>query len=111
MRLQSGIVYARHGRVSLKETGELQGAFALISHANRQGLQSPMEQETGVRVERRAKMVEFVRDSLDQIRVSDDDAGHDVVVAVQILSRAMDRQVEAKLRRPEVDRAGECVVD
>ena len=61
--------------------------------------------------ERSAEVVQFVPHLLHQFDTAHDGTGDDVVVAVQVLGGAVQREVVAVLGRTEIHRAGEGVVD
>ena len=70
-----------------------------------------MQQEAGVRVERSAQVVELVLDRLDACRASHRGARDEVAVPVQVLGRAVQREVEPVRERPEPEGRREGIVD
>ena len=85
--------------------------MVLLLDAQDEGLESAMQQETGVGIERAAEMVEFVGDLSNQLLGTHQHAGHDVGVSVQVLGGAVQSQIESEVEGPKVDRAGEGRVD
>ncbi len=111
MRRQAGVVDAVDGRVIGEEPRDPQGGLVLTEDAQRQRLEAAVEQEAGVRVERAAEVVEQLADALHECPAAGHDPGGEVAVAVEVLRRAVQREVEAELSGPEVDGARERVVD
>src|SRR5438477_10884996 len=70
-----------------------------------------MQQETGVWVERAAEMVELVLHGLDAFRAPHARAGNQVAVTVEVLRRAVQRQIEPACQWLETDGRSEGVVD
>src|SRR5215469_11685770 len=111
MALETRVIYRSHLRMLLEIACNPQRAFVLMAHAHRQCLHPAMQQKTCVRVERPAEMTEPDIDRIDQLSAPNNGTGHDVRMAIEILGTGMQRKVEAVLCRPEINRAGECVVD
>src|ERR1700732_5402405 len=111
MRLETGVIHPRDPRVPLEKLRDFERALVLVAHPEREGLESPAEQERRVRIERTAEVVGLVPDALDQLRAACDRARNDVRVAVQILGGTVDRKVEAGLDRAKVDGTRERGVD
>ena len=61
---QTGVINSRNRRVLLKEGSKSQCALALVAHANRQCLNTSMQQETRMWVERTAEVVKLMLDPL-----------------------------------------------
>ena len=108
---QAGIVDLRDLRVPLEPGGDLERALVLGRDPQRERLDAALQQEARVRVGAAAQVDQLVPHLLDQGRAADHAAGHQVRVAVQVLGRAVDHEVEAQLQRPQVDRCREGVVD
>src|SRR5215213_6003788 len=78
MARESRIIDLGHPGSRLEKARDPQGALVLMAHPQGERLHPPMEQETGVRIERAAEVVELMADPLDEIRAADDRARHDV---------------------------------
>ena len=111
MALESGVVDLRDRRLLFEELRDAQRARVLVPHAQRERLDPAVQEEAGVRVERPSEVVQLVPHLLDQGRRPGDRARDDVGVAVQVLGAAVEDQVDADGRGPEVHRARERVVD
>ena len=108
---QAGIVDLRHLRVALQPRRHLERALVLRRHPQRERLDATLEQEAGVGVGAAAQVDELVPDLLHERRAAGHAARDQVRVAVQVLGRAVDHEVEAHLDGPQVDRRREGAVD
>src|SRR6185295_1574542 len=104
MALEPRIVDPPHPGSRRQESRDPQRALVLMAHPQGERLQTAVEQEAGVRVERAAEEVGPVTDLLDELGAADHRSRHDIPTAVQILGAAVERQVEPALQRAEVDR-------
>src|SRR5688572_20279214 len=111
MTWKSRIIHLRDTRMCFERVAYSKRAGALVSYAQYQCFQAAIEQKTGMRIQRAAKMIEPVRDPVDPRLRSDDGAGDDIAVAVQVFRAAMQHEIEASFQRTEVDRRREGVVD
>ena len=102
--LEPRIVHLPHLGVLGQRPRHAQGACRLALHAQYQRLHAAFEQEGGVRVERTAHMIEHVQNALHMGARAGDRARDDVAMAVQILRRAVNDDIDAEVRGPEIDR-------
>src|SRR5215831_10362574 len=72
VRLETRIVHPRYRRVGLEELCDALGAVVLVTHPQREGLQSALEQERRVRIERAAEVIGAVPDVLDGRGIADE---------------------------------------
>src|SRR5439155_18622865 len=91
--------------------GEPESGAVLLTHPESERHQPPVEEEAGVRVQASTEMIQAVPDALDMLPSANHAARRDVVVAVQVLRSAVDREVEPHLKGTKVHRRGEGVVD
>src|SRR5438552_11864342 len=101
MTLESRVIHPCDLRMLLQKVREPHRAFVLMAHAHRQCLHSAMEQETCMRIERSAEVPEFTIDPFDQFRASDDRAGDDVGMSIEVFRATMERKVETQFSGPE----------
>src|SRR6516165_7131871 len=106
MRFEAGIVHPCDRRVRREELRNALGAVVLVAHPQRERLQSALEQERRVWIERAAEVIGAVADALDGGGVAHHRAGDDVGVPVQVLGRTVQAQIEARGERPVID--GRC---
>ena len=111
MRFEAGIVHPCDRRVRREELRNTLGAVVLVAHPQRERLQSALEQERRVWIERAAEVIGAVADALDGRGIAHDRARDDVGVPVQVLGGAVQTQIEARGERPVVDGRREGVVD
>src|SRR3954447_19176706 len=97
MRGKSRVVHAGHRGVLGEEARDAQRARRLVTPAQTERLEPAMEQEAGVRIEGAAQMVEGVLRRLDAAGAPRDRPGDEVAVAVQVLGRAVQHQIESML--------------
>ena len=94
-----------------QKTGYLQRAAVLTAHPQCQGFHPALQQETGMGIQGAAQMIEFVGDPPNQFSFSDQCPGNEITMPIEVFGAAVDRQVEAPLRRAEVNRTGKGIVD
>ena len=111
MALEPRVVHARHRPLLLEELRHRQRGRALLTVADAQRLQPPLQEETGVGIERATQVVERPLHFADPRRGSHHRAGDDVAMAIQVLGRAVQDQIEPMSQRPEGERRREGVVD
>src|ERR1700743_1546205 len=111
MTFEARVVHPRHGRMRLQKPRNCEGALILMPDSECQRLEAPVEQKRSVRVHRTAQVIQLVRDLLNQHSRPRNSATNDIRVAVQILRRAVYRQIESGLYGPEIDRSGKGAID
>ncbi len=82
--LQPRVVDTVDGRVVFEHAGQSQGVISLLSHTQRECLDTPVEQEACVGVECAAQMVQLATDVFDEIMFADNSPGDDVGMPVSV---------------------------
>src|ERR1041385_2751481 len=94
-----------------KQFRDTERTAILKFHAQRQRLHSAMKEKAGMRIERAAEMIEQMLGAIHDIPAADDRARNDVRMSIQVFRAAMQRKVEAMLRRTKIHWAGKGIVD
>jgi hypothetical protein len=95
----------------LKELCDAQGGCVVGPDPEREGLEAPLQEVARVGVEDAAQMVQGELDFPYHLLGPCHHSGNDVGVAVHVLGRALENQVETNVRGSKIHRACEGVVD
>ncbi len=109
--LKSRIGHKADAGLLFKPLGHGHGVFVVLTHTQRQRYRAAHDEPGVKRTDGAAQVHLGLRTDLIQIfRFADDGAAHGVTVAVDILCKALDSEVRAKLDRPLVEGRGKGIV-
>src|SRR5262245_35933165 len=107
MALQPRVPYASYARMSLEKLGDALRAGIVLADTQRQRLQTPDQQIRREGTDDRAEHAVILARRRDQVIGADESAGHEIVVAPEILGGAVQHEVDAVVERPHVERRGQ----
>lgn len=98
---QEGITHRLDTGIGLQPTGDLQGVFVVLPHADAQRLDAPADEEGGKGRHHRAEVHQRTQTALAQELgvIGDHRAAQQVAVTADVLGQAVDHHIHAQIQR------------
>src|SRR5678816_378537 len=110
MARQAGVEYPLDAVLTGAPLGDGHGVFVVPRDADVQRLETAFEQPRRERVRRLAPEHHLLPNFLDVRRRPAHDAAEHIMVSVEVLGGRVDNNVSPMVYRPEIDRAGDCLL-